>query len=128
MRYSAGLRRCTGAALGDPRKNRSRKVEGGYPQNRMAHRFKTFRTKRDAEDWARRTEDEMVRGAYIQRAPRQHDREDAMNRYLAEYHRPNARASQSSDRKRSTILIEHLGKYSLAALTPEIIANFEMLG
>ena len=24
---------------------------------------KTFRTKRDAEDWARRTEDEMVRGA-----------------------------------------------------------------
>jgi hypothetical protein len=30
---------------------------------------KTFRTKRDAEDWARRTEDEMVRGVYIQRAP-----------------------------------------------------------
>jgi hypothetical protein len=29
---------------------------------------KTFRTKRDAEDWSRRTEDEMVRGAYIQRA------------------------------------------------------------
>src|SRR5690606_10529967 len=30
--------------------------------------IKTFRTKRDAEDWARRTEDEMVRGVYIQRA------------------------------------------------------------
>lgn len=30
---------------------------------------KTFRTKRDAEDWARRTEDEMVRGVYIQHAP-----------------------------------------------------------
>lgn len=30
---------------------------------------KTFRTKRDAEDWSRRTEDEMVRGVYIQRAP-----------------------------------------------------------
>lgn len=29
---------------------------------------KTFRTKRDAEDWARRTEDEMVRGVFIQRA------------------------------------------------------------
>ena len=29
---------------------------------------KTFRTKRDAEDWARRTEDEMVRGLYIQRS------------------------------------------------------------
>ena len=24
--------------------------------------IKTFRTKRDAQDWARRTEDEMVRG------------------------------------------------------------------
>ncbi|HGV0164711.1 TPA: integrase [Pseudomonas aeruginosa] len=27
---------------------------------------KTFRTERDAEDWARRTEDKMVRGVYIQ--------------------------------------------------------------
>ena len=46
---------------------------------------KTFRTKRDAEDWARRAEDEMVRGAYIQRAPA--DRltvADALKRYLAE--------------------------------------------
>lgn len=30
--------------------------------------IKTFLTKRDAEDWARRTEDEMVRGVYIDRA------------------------------------------------------------
>jgi len=30
--------------------------------------IKTFRTKRDAEDWARRTGDEMVRGVYINRA------------------------------------------------------------
>ncbi|WP_254920031.1 hypothetical protein, partial [Pseudomonas aeruginosa] len=30
---------------------------------------KTFRTKRDAEDWARRTEDEMVRGVYSNRPP-----------------------------------------------------------
>jgi hypothetical protein len=29
---------------------------------------KTFRIKRDAEDWARRTEDEILRGAYIERA------------------------------------------------------------
>jgi hypothetical protein len=28
---------------------------------------KTFRTKRDAEDWARGNEDEMVRGFYIRR-------------------------------------------------------------
>ena len=30
--------------------------------------IKTFRTKRDAEDWARSTEDDMVRGVYIDRA------------------------------------------------------------
>lgn len=29
--------------------------------------IKTFRTKRDAEDWSRATEDEMVRGLYIRR-------------------------------------------------------------
>lgn len=31
--------------------------------------IKTFRTKRDAEDWARRIEDGMVRGVYLSRAP-----------------------------------------------------------
>jgi hypothetical protein len=30
---------------------------------------KTFRVKRDAEDWARRTEDEMVRGSSSPAAP-----------------------------------------------------------
>lgn len=30
---------------------------------------KTFRIKRDAEYWARRTEDEIVRGAYIDGRP-----------------------------------------------------------
>ena len=31
--------------------------------------IKTFRLKRDAEDWARRIEDEMVLGLFVQRAP-----------------------------------------------------------
>ena len=35
-------------------------------RKRIGRPTKTFRTKRDAEDWARRTEDEMVRGVYIQ--------------------------------------------------------------
>lgn len=51
----------------------------------MATTAKTFRTKRDAEDRARRTEDEMVRGAYIQRAPAERmTAEDGLKRYLAE--------------------------------------------
>lgn len=86
---------------------------------------KTFRTKRDAEDWARRTEDDMVRGAYIQRAPA--DRltvAKALERYLAEVTPTKRPSTQISDHGRSKILIEHLGKYSLTALTPEIVAKF----
>nr|WP_231572232.1 MULTISPECIES: hypothetical protein [Burkholderia] len=46
---------------------------------------KTFRTKRDAEDWARRTEDEMVRGVFIQRAPSEKTTvADALDRYERE--------------------------------------------
>jgi integrase len=87
--------------------------------------IKTFRTKRDAEDWARRIEDEMVRGAYIQRATS--DRmtvKDAMDRYLSDIVPTKRPTSQVADRKRSRILIKHLGKYSLTALTPEVIAQF----
>ena len=47
--------------------------------------IKTFRTKRDAEDWARRTEDEMVRGVYINRAGAEKLLlEKALDRYLSE--------------------------------------------
>jgi integrase len=86
---------------------------------------KTFRTKRDAEDWSRRTEDEMVRGAFIQRSSA--DRMTlavAMERYLSDVVPTKRSTSQVADVKRSKILIRHLGKYSLAALTPEVIAKF----
>ena len=86
---------------------------------------KTFRVKRDAEDWARTTEDEMVRGVYIRRAPA--DRmtvEAALNRYLEDVTPTKRPMSQKSDKTRSKPLIKHLGKYSLAALSPEIVAKY----
>jgi integrase len=86
---------------------------------------KTFRTQRDAGDWARRTEDEMVRGAFIKRASG--DRMTvavAMQRYLSDVVPTKRPTSQVADRKRSRIIIKHLGRYSLSALTPEIIASF----
>lgn len=47
--------------------------------------IKTFRTERDAEDWAQRTEDEMVRGVYIQRASAERMTVEAgLKRYLKE--------------------------------------------
>ncbi len=86
---------------------------------------KTFRTKRDAEDWARRAEDEMVRGAYIQRAPADRLRvADALKRYLAEVTPTKRPSTAKVERLRAKILIKHLGQYSLAALTPEIVAKF----
>ena len=65
--------------------------------------IKTFRTKRDAKDWARRTEDEMVRGVYIDRAGS--DRillKNALDRYLREVSTPRNRApiAPSSTRPR----------------------------
>ena len=52
----------------------------GWPTN-----TKTLRTQRDAEDWARRAKDEMVRGVYIQ--PSGSERmtlEMALKRYLSQ--------------------------------------------
>jgi integrase len=67
----------------------------------------------------------MVRGAFIQRATS--DRmtvKGAMDRYLAEVVPTKRPTTQVADRKRSRVLIKHLGKYSLTALTPEVIAEF----
>ena len=94
--------------------------KNGWPTN-----IKTFRTKRDAEDWARRTEDEMVRGVHIVRATAERMTLAAvLKRYTAEVTPTKRPSSQESELRRAAILERHLGKYSLAALTPEIIAHF----
>jgi integrase len=92
----------------------------GFPSN-----IKTFRLKRDAEDWARRTEDEMVRGLFVQRS--QSERitfEKAMQRYLLEVTPTKRPLTQIGERMRSLPLIRFFGKYSLAAVTAELVANY----
>ncbi len=87
--------------------------------------IKTFRLKRDAEDWARRTEDEMVRGMFIQRAPAEKlTFEKAMQRYLAEVTPTKRPMTQRGEHKKSVPLIDFFGKYSLAAITGELIAQY----
>lgn len=87
--------------------------------------IKTFRTRRDAQDWSRRTEDEMVRGVYIQRAASERITvEAAMRRYLAEVTPSKRPVTQVSERRRGELVVAQLGRYSLAALTPEIVARF----
>lgn len=87
--------------------------------------IKTFRLKKDAGDWARRAEDDMVRGLFIQRGPSERlTFEKAMQRYLAEVTPTKRPLTQSGELKRSLPLIGFFGKYSLAAVTAELVAQY----
>ncbi|RMM78159.1 Site-specific recombinase, phage integrase family [Pseudomonas coronafaciens pv. striafaciens] len=71
---------------------------------------KTFRTKRDAEDWSRRTEDEMVRGVYIQRSGSERmTLEAALKRYLSDITPTKKPTTQRGETSKAKKLIEHLG-------------------
>lgn len=86
---------------------------------------KTFRTKRDAEDWARRTEDEMVRGVYIQRTPSEKMTVlEAFERYEREVMPTKADETQDKEQSRLRLLKNEFGKYSLVSVTPSIVAKF----
>ena len=86
---------------------------------------KAFRIKRDADDWARRTEDEMVRGVFIQRAPSERLTFNvAIDRYLKEVSVTKSPATQKGEESRSKLLKVYFGKYSLAAITTELVAGY----
>jgi len=87
--------------------------------------IKTFRTKRDAEDWARRTEDDMVRGVFIDRAGS--DRlllKRALDRYLREVSSTKKPSTHSAEQYKAKALKAKLGAYSLAAITPNLVAEY----
>lgn len=86
---------------------------------------KTFRTKRDATDWARRVEDEMVRGVYLDRAPSERmTLKNALERYMHEVSPAKQANTHDRERIRAQILSERLGSYSLVAITPDIVARY----
>ena len=86
---------------------------------------KTFRTKRDAEDWARRTEDEMVRGVYIQRTPSERMTiREALARYEKEIVPTKRESTQRREGCRIREINAYFGDYSLAAVTPDLVARF----
>ncbi len=86
---------------------------------------KTFRVKRDAEDWSRATEDEIIRGIYI---PRSHSEKmtvaRALDRYLKEVTPTKKPTTQVREKGRAKQLKSSLGKYSLAALNADKIGAF----
>ncbi len=86
---------------------------------------KTFRTKRDAADWARRTEDEMVRGVFIERAPSERMTvKAALERYLSEVTPTKSKGTQTSERSSAKAMISELGEYSLVALSSDLVARY----
>lgn len=86
---------------------------------------KTFRTKRDALDWARTAEDEMVRGIYISRAGAERlTVKDALQRYLQEVTPTKKPNTQRSEKNTAEHLGGFLGKYSMAALSSDLVASY----
>jgi integrase len=87
--------------------------------------IKTFRTKRDAQDWARRVEDEMVRCVYIDRAPSEKmTLRAAISRYLTEVSPTKGKGAEQRERITAKPVLEALGNYSLAAITSDLVAGY----
>jgi hypothetical protein len=86
---------------------------------------KTFRLKHDAIDWARRTDDEMVRGVYISRSGSERmTLQNALQRYLEEVTPTKKPTTQRSEKITAQHLTRFLGKYSMAALSSELVASY----
>jgi len=87
--------------------------------------IKTFRTKRDAKDWARNTEDEMVRGVYLRRgASSRLTLAHAFDRYERDISPIKSEGTRYRERWRIAPLKDKLGDYSLAAITPDLVAAY----
>ena len=87
--------------------------------------IKTFRLKRDAEDWSRRVEDDMVRGMFVHRAPAERlTFEKAIERYIADVTPTKRPATQSREIKRMQPLVRFFGRCSLAGITPDLVAQY----
>lgn len=93
--------------------------KSGFPAQ-----IKTFRLKKDAEDWARRVEDEIVRGVYIVRASAEKmTLRQALQRYLVEVS-PTKKTGPRREAIPANALAAELGGYSLAAITPDVVAAY----
>jgi len=86
---------------------------------------KTFRIKKDAEDWARVTEDKIVRGIYISQSESENMTiSEALDRYLKEVTPTKKTTTQKGNHVQSKPLKEILGQYTLVTLKPSHIADY----
>ena len=84
---------------------------------------KTFRTKSEATHWATVTESEMIRGVFIQRSDAERTTlAEVLDRYVTEV-LPGKRSRQQVQSS-AGIVSKRLGAYSLAALSPAVLAKY----
>lgn len=89
----------------------------GYPLT-----SKTFETQKDAATWARSIERDMDRGQYM---PRNDAEQTLLHELIERYRRdvlPTKRGAHFSTSLR--VLDDRLGRYSLAAITSRVVADF----
>ena len=84
---------------------------------------KTFSTKRDAEVWAATVESEIGRGLYIDRGDAEKNTFSKIVKRYREDVLPNLRG-RDKEKYRLDYLEEYFGQYSLAAITPALIAAY----
>jgi hypothetical protein len=88
-----------------------RHLENLHPAQGWPTSTLTFRAKRDAEDWARRTEDEMIRGVYVRRSSSEKILvQDVLKRYLKEITPTKRPSTQRAEMMRAKPLTAQLGK------------------
>lgn len=86
---------------------------------------KTWRTKRDAEDWARGVEDEMRRGQFIDRSVAEKlTVEKALDRYIKEVVPTKKATTQRNNKSQAKRLRGFFKGYSLAAVGADLVASF----
>jgi integrase len=125
FRYSAGTIALDWSDNGDSRKDPFRNLESTRSQERLAHEYQNIPHQARRGGLGARTEDEMVRGVHIVRATAERmTLAAALKRYTAEVTPTKRPSTLEGELRRAAILERHLGKYSLAALNPEIIARF----
>ncbi len=87
--------------------------------------IKTFRIRRDAEDWARTTEDEIIRGIYVPRSDSEKlTLADALDRYQKDISSTKKATTQDREKSRIKQVRNALGNYSMASLTTDTIAKY----
>jgi len=90
----------------------------GYPVQR-----KTFNSRAEAEAWAAVVESEMARGVFVSRSESESTTlKDALDRYKQEI--LPTKKSQYSILSQIRLISDRLGQYSLAAITPSLLAKY----